>query len=418
MLDRPLSARAGLALLVVSLVGLGGLVSFLLGEGSPPPGAKAMPPPRGTVSDTEAGEYVGDRACALCHPAVFALHQHSRHALTLHAMLPGQLPCPMPEHLRFSDGATGIEYAVERQHDRYSFQVLGPGEPQAQPIAYAFGSGKAGITFVGLAGDGAIRELRMSYFPSRHRWEVTPGQRAAGADPLGALHERRLAQRCFGCHATVILASRVLPEPKFMGVGCEACHGPGRRHLEAVRRGEPNPRIDNPGRWDGKRVNELCGRCHRTEQDLDPLDSFSQSQTQRFQPIGLARSACFRASAGRLTCVTCHDAHANASRSPAQYEAVCRSCHNGGMGIQGFGRSGVQPLGGTDRPDRRTPNSESTLPSGGTRTPERPNAVCPINSRSGCIACHMPDREVVRGISMADHWIRVFPSSAGRALRP
>jgi hypothetical protein len=412
MLDRQLSLRIAAAALVGSFLVLAGAVAFLLGGETSPPTEGSRPlAPAGTVPDDAMTDYVGDQACVACHPAIFAAHQRSRHMGTLHPMLAGHLPVPFPDEARFTDRATGFEYALERRGNRYLFQVLNAGE--AAPVEFAFGSGKTGITLVGRGEDGAIREFRMSYFPPRHRWEVTPGQRGTPADPLGRRPDRAMAQRCFGCHSTVIAASRVVPEPRFMGVGCEACHGPGRPHLEALEHGDPMPHIDNPGRWDGKRVNALCGRCHRSEQELDPLDTFSLTQTQRFEPLGLAKSACFRGSAGRLSCVTCHDAHENASRTLAHYEDVCLSCHAGKASVQAFGRSGVQAR-------QRASTSTSTNLTARTperpnaRTPERLNAACPINPSTGCITCHMPNREVVRGITMADHWIRVFRSPSAK----
>jgi hypothetical protein len=405
MLDRQLSPRAVIALLLLSLVGLAGLVAFLLGgEGGPPPDKVAPLSSSGTATDAELADFVGDQVCASCHPAIARAHRRSRHAITLHRMLPGHLPRSLPDYDRFADPATDLQYALERRHDRYFFRVVTPAGSRSQAAEFAFGSGKTGITLVGRAEAGTLREFRMSYFPFRRRWEVTPGQRGPATDPLGHVHERAMAQRCFSCHSTVVTASQIVPEPRFMNVGCEACHGPGRRHIEALEHGDPAPHIDNPGGWDGQRVNALCGHCHRTERELDPLDTFPLSQTQRFQPLGLAKSACFRQSAGHLSCVTCHDAHEDARVDPAHYEAVCLSCHHAKKaGVQVFRSSGVQET----RPEHLN-----------TRTPEHLNTVCPVNPRSGCITCHMPNREVVRGISMADHWIRVFRStSAGGRQR-
>ncbi len=383
MLDRPLSFRTGVALLILVLVGLSGLIAYLLRDEVAAPPAKSPLPlaaPAGTRPDAEMADFVGDAACLPCHPTIARLHRNSRHAATLHALGSGPLPLRLPARDRFTDGSTGLCYALERRDGRCQFQVQAPEGPRAATVDYAFGSGKTGVTLVSSPDTESVRELRMSYFPSRNRWEITPGQRAPGDDPLGKLHGRAVSQRCFSCHATVVAASRVLPEPRFLGVGCEACHGPGRAHLEAIRRGEVDRRIDNPGRWDGARVNQLCGRCHRTERELNPRDRFALTQTQRFQPLGLARSACFRGSAGRLSCVTCHDAHANARTDAAHYVAICRSCHAG--------------------------------------APEHVGRTCPVNPVSGCLACHMPPRAVVRGITMADHWIRVNRAAGKKRIKP
>jgi hypothetical protein len=407
MLDRPLPLRTAAAVLLFALVAFSGLIAFLLGgEESAPTDRSPALLPAGTRPDAELAAHLGDEACASCHPRESAAHARTRHAATLHAVGQGPLPFHLPVKDHFVDPATSLQYQFERQGDRCRFTVEAPEGPRSGEAQYAFGSGKTGITLVGSTDD-TVREFRMSYFPARRRWEVTPGQRSASADPLGTRHDRATAQRCFSCHATVIAASRVLPEARFMGVGCESCHGPGRAHLEAVRRGDADRRIERLGRWDGTRINTLCGRCHRTERELDPLDTFALSQTQRFQPVGLAKSACFQQSAGRLTCVTCHDPHTDARTDEANYVKVCVSCHTPPAfrrsGVQAFRRSGV----GKIAPDR--PNAQ---------TPERLSRACPVSPRGGCISCHMPDCEVVRGIRMADHWIRVFPHQASQQKAP
>ena len=77
------------------------------------------------------------------------------------------------------------------------------------------------------------------------------------------------------------------------------------------------------------------------------------------------QSACYRVSPGTLSCSSCHDPHARPSTDMAGYEAVCLSCH-------------------------RTPFQTS----------------CKVSPATGCVACHMPRRDVARGIMMTDHWIR------------
>jgi hypothetical protein len=275
-----------------------------------------------------------------------------------------RLPRGFPRAERFADPETGTEYALTEREGRFLF-AAGAAGGRARAIDFALGSGKTGMTFVSLDGPRAIRELRMSYFPGRRAWAVTPGQRGPAADPIGRQHEGTMAQRCLACHATVLPASRLAPEERFMGVGCEACHGPGQAHVAAARAGAPARGVDRLGRWGAARLNHLCGECHRSEQELDPLDEAALTQTQRFQPYGLMKSACFQKSGDRLSCLSCHNPHRDAARDVRGYERACRSCHAPG------------------------------------------STICPVNPRDGCIGCHMPPREVTRGVAMADHWIRV-----------
>ena len=61
------------------------------------------------------------------------------------------------------------------------------------------------------------------------------------------------------------LPSRLETATLFPNVSCERCHGPGRDHVEAARRGEDRPAHAQWGTilyhpW--VEVN-LCGECHR-----------------------------------------------------------------------------------------------------------------------------------------------------------
>src|SRR5262249_31587783 len=160
MLDRQLSPRAGVVLLVAALLGLAGLVAFLLGGESSPPHESLPTALSFTAPEATLANYLGDQACEPCHPSVYRTHRHSRHAVTLNPMRPGRLPVPFPDQARFEDPATGVQYALDRRGDRYLFSVLAPGEPRSQPVEFAFGSGKTGVTLVSRAEEGKIREFR------------------------------------------------------------------------------------------------------------------------------------------------------------------------------------------------------------------------------------------------------------------
>jgi hypothetical protein len=88
----------------------------------------------------------------------------------------------------------------------------------------------------------------------------------------------------------------------------------------------------------------------------------------------LIQSACFKRSNRAVNCVTCHDPHARALSDRTHYETICLSCHGA---------------------------KESTS--------------CTVSPRSGCIECHLPRRDVTRGMMMTDHWIRIIP---GLRLNP
>jgi predicted CXXCH cytochrome family protein len=150
-----------------------------------------------------------------------------------------------------------------------------------------------------------------------------------------------------------------------MGIQCERCHGPGEAHVHAAEqhRSAAGTLRNAPGQ-SAAAVSAFCGECHRTQSPafLKP----DAPALVRFAPVGLGRSRCFRESAGRLSCLSCHDPHQDTEPNPQRVEAVCRSCHDAGHGAKS----------------------------------------CPTNKVSGCVACHMPKVEAAPHSFFTDHWIR------------
>ena len=134
----------------------------------------------------------------------------------------------------------------------------------------------------------------------------------------------------------------------------------------------------------GAELNQLCGRCHRTEQAVIEKN-LSRNHTDLFQAHGISQSRCFRESQNKLTCLTCHDPHRNASKDESGYVNACLKCHSSSS------------------------SSSRPIPSA---------KVCPVNSRDKCIGCHMtPIAEPLfpgQPRSIADHYIRVHRQTARR----
>jgi hypothetical protein len=246
----------------------------------------------------------------------------------------------------------------------------------------AVGSGKTGMTYVSVDG-GRLSEAEMSYFPPFKSWWRTPGHKPKPTKYLGQLYDEDFSRRCLGCHAVTLPERGLALEKKFYGVGCEACHGPGKAHIAAARAGNRSgiglgaTKATTPAK-----LNDLCGKCHapfKTPNGLSP----STEETHRFQPLGITKSACFIKSGGALSCVTCHDPHKDASTDKQSYEVVCLSCHS-------------KPL----------------QPAAPTVSKVFKSKPCPVNAKTDCISCHMPPRRIFRDSDvptrLADHLIKIY----------
>jgi predicted CXXCH cytochrome family protein len=288
---------------------------------------------------------------------------------------------------------------------------------------YVIGSGNHARTFVHRAPDGRLLQLPVSWYADRGgHWAMSPGyDRPAHLD-----FRRVIDEGCMSCHngyprgqvqddGTGPRFTGDLPE----GIDCQRCHGPGQRHVEAMRAGSVDAgrrAIVNPAALDRERQLEVCMQCH-----LEPTSSPLPFQIRRYEhppfsyvpgrPLGDAfiyfdhaltstrdrestsakatadkyrdkfeiaggayrprQSRCFQNS--QMTCVTCHNPHdvPRGNGAVQHYVAVCRSCHD------------------TAHP-RGVPRAAFAGP------------------RSTCLDCHMPKRRAEDAVHvvMTDHFIQ------------
>lgn len=330
------------------------------------------------VSREGRGAYLGSAACVECHTKE-AEQLESHHASTLAAVTVEQHgeSFEKPSNVFDSFLLTTLQTRVK---DGRCVLELKDGPPGARVEAeYAFGSGNRGVTFLGRF-QGKPVELRLSYFRKQDRWDFTPSQQAGArpATPVGRVMDPAAEEECYRCHTTALVkeGERVVPEQSILGVGCESCHGPGRDHVDAVRRNEPDLKMVRLSNLRERISIELCGQCHRSPANDDPSSPAIRAQLPRFQGLALARSACFKQSQGRLSCISCHDPHENAERtSREEYNARCLSCH----------------------------------------TPATPSHVaCPAKPRGDCVSCHMPEQKVdiPTNPTFRTHWIKVWKPEA------
>lgn len=241
--------------------------------------------------------------------------------------------------------------------------------PPGQPGEWAFGSGLQAITYVSRQDDEHYLEHGLSWYAATQSMALTPGHRGPEGERYRTFDPGAAILRCFQCHSTgpLRMAAGFRIEPFEPGVQCETCHGPGDGHAAAQKP------IRNPSRLSAREINGLCGGCHRMPAAAGSDTDWTNPWNTRHQPLYLAESACFRQSRGKLSCLTCHRAHAPLERSAAVYEQTCSACHA--------------------KPRHRTPLA------GGS-----------------CVSCHMPVVRPSEYLRFANHWIGVY--AAGKPLRP
>ena len=326
--------------------------------------------------------YAGNEECDQCHhDKVTSQRQTEMAKASTRSLDPADLDGQQRVH--FQQGA--YDYSIARSGNIVAESVTDGRTSLSRPVLFSFGEGVVGHTYI-YEDAGNLYESHVSYYSSIKGLDLTTGHPQAQfgdlSQALGRPLELQEAQRCFGCHTTASTTSgRFDPSQAIAGVTCEACHGPGARHAQAMMAGQleqGRKLIVSPGHFDTARAIDFCGACHRTPGDVIEMN-VSGAVTVRFQPFRLEQSRCWKNAGERLTCVTCHNPHEPLVQDSAAYDAICMRCH------------AAKP--------------------GGERQTGELGVACRV-SKVNCVGCHMPKVEIP-GMhhAFADHWIRVARDS-------
>jgi hypothetical protein len=349
------------------------------------------------ASYAASSEYVGSKTCFGCHSEIYRSYTNTGMGRSVRlagdlpvASLAGAASVPISASRRvfriFRD-KTAL-YQSETEENVFSIQ---------HKLEYAVGSGANGMTFLVRRGN-YLFEAPLSFYSKSGKWDLSPGYEQAD---IG--FGRMVPRECVQCHAGRVSALARRPgayqDPPFeeISIGCENCHGPGGAHVRTL--GKKSGLIVNPDKLNPRLAENICVQCHQTGDTrvlqpgktyadfrpgqwfLDTLailkavekpDNHSQSDLLEHY-TAMQASRCFRESAGKLSCLTCHDPHVEPSReeAPKYFRKKCLICH-------------------------------STARTARTAGPGSRDCSLPKNVRlvqtppDNCIGCHMPKRDVTQ----------------------
>jgi predicted CXXCH cytochrome family protein len=329
-----------------------------------------------------SSDYLGSQSCAKCHDVVHTQWKNSLHI---------KMTKPVAEATIVGDFRDGTKFA---DHDRsYTFGMkngkpfitvsFGDRPPETFVVDYTLGA-KRYQGYLSMLPEGRIYVLPVFWHIASRRWidwkEITP-------IPDGAHDIRQIWNRnCFNCHGTNIVQGYDLDDKHYksswteMGIGCEACHGPGRQHVALMEQWEKNPaakpNYDNSSKnrqlsetlkifstrsSEPRRIYDTCAYCHGNKNNVfvgfkggdsytdyalpflisEPLPDFDfqgefwpDGRPNRFnRPQALTMSGCFKA--GAITCTNCHVAHGSRNEHSLKVniyqgrsgDALCTQCH-------------------------------------------------------------------------------------------
>jgi len=328
-------------------------------------------------SETNGIRFVGDKACVECH---------SKEASQLNTPMAQALEvapdCKIVSargRMTFRNGP--FTYEISRQGQSVIYSVSDGVKSIAQPILYCFGQGHVGQTYIFRYND-LLYETRVSFFQKLGTLDITIGHPPSVPTSLENALGRAVGgdepRECFGCHSTRAVSGFDLKLDRLTpGIQCESCHGPGEKHLVAMKEKKfEEPQIFNPGGLGAHELSQsFCGTCHTSFEQAMLMPGQAFANNIRFQPYRMFNSRGHNTNDPRISCLACHNPHEKLQKETAYYDSKCLACHL------------------TKTKDTKT---------------ERRNApACPV-STSKCATCHMPKVEL-RGMhaEFTDHWIRV-----------
>ena len=368
----------------------------------------STPPPVGAT-------YVGAEACAACHRADYDAWRTSQHADAMRpaddASVKGRF-----DGRQLRDGDV-VSTMFQRDGHRW-VRTDGPGGALNDfEVNYTFGVFPLQQYLVGLP-DGRVQALPIAWDtrPSSdggQRWfHLYADQHLSHGDPLHWTgREQNWNSMCADCHSTGVRKNYDPANDTFhttwaaIDVTCEACHGPGSRHVASPRDEGLTVRLDERAHvaWtfdpaSGKPVRsaprttsreiDVCAVCHsRRAQIADGyvpgaalMDYYEPSAIDAplYYADGQQRDEVYvygsfmqsRMAAAGVTCSDCHDPHAAALRVTGN--SLCTGCH-----------AAVR----YDTPAHHHHQAAST--------------------GAACVDCHMPARTYMQIDARRDHSLRV-----------
>jgi hypothetical protein len=226
-------------------------------------------------------------ACRSCHPGPYESWHHSYHRTMTQLVSPDRV---IPDMEDVTLEAYGNRVRLFREGDEFFVELMGVQAQDIEPGAAAASRRKI-VMITGshhwqlfwYVGDGIGNIMLLPFFYRMDKGVWMPKKSAFLTPP--ASHDLVMktvsngvwTRNCSKCHATRVrpgIVDRRAMETRVteFGIACEACHGPGREHVEANRnpirryaqhfRDEPDPTIVNPARLSPKRASQVCGQCH------------------------------------------------------------------------------------------------------------------------------------------------------------
>ncbi len=364
-----------------------------------------------TALPAQVPDYIGSEACTACHEEEAAAWSRSHHAL---AWTEPGTDTMLGDFDGTSFAHDGMEVIFSREGGEVSARVTeNDGITTTYPLHSVVGIAPL-QQYLFETEPGRLQSFDVTWDVERQEWyHLYPDQHLPPDDGLHWTGPyKNWNARCAECHATGYEKNYGLQTRRYrstqveIGVGCEACHGPGAAHVEWTTGKAPAEGLDaygftmSWGKGDTEAEIQQCAGCHsRREAILDgnpvPGTPFHDAYT-----LALLRPGQYHADgqildevyvygsflqskmyAQGVGCMNCHEPHSPDLKATGN--AICTQCHS--------------EAGNPDFP---------TLALKEYDTPDHHNHP-PGSDGAQCRACHMIERTYMGIDGRRDHSFRI-----------
>ena len=375
---------------------LAGIVAiFVLGDAPPVSDQTRNTPDLPGPLEDPGDDYISSSACRECHQNEHQSWHRSYHRQMTQRASPESVKAPFAGELvtsgnrswrlfregdRFFVEGVDLDWEFSNYESELDINAV-PNPPiSTQEIVMTTGSHHLQQYWLESSKGRELNNLPVVYHIAEGRW--MPRERAFMEPPGGPRHFKVWNVNCIACHAvggrpkinhvTQSLYSEVVE----FGIACEACHGPGRSHVDLHRLAKESRKpvqddpIVNPATLPKEQAAQVCGQCHSVFEEYDRFAFMDQGLS--FRPgrgrlederhvlewehphfwknkemssnyywndgtmriggreyCGLTASPCFQN--GEMTCLSCHSLHnsdPNDQLAPQMdSNEACLQCH-------------------------------------------------------------------------------------------
>lgn len=318
--------------------------------------------------------YVPDSTCANCHTEIARGYAEVGMARSFYRPAPAAaVESPAGRTFFHAPSKRWYELVIDADGYRFRQWQIGAGGRRVHelelPVEAVLGSGNHARTYLYRTPSDELFQLPVAWYAETGRLGMAPGYDRP--DHVGVT--RPVRRECLFCHNAypdVPAGSdhhgevHTFPRDLPAGTGCQRCHGPGAAHVDLAEGGAATAAairaaIVQPAKLAPALRDDVCRQCHwqpsvalpgirrldRSDYSYRPGEPLADylvrvdvqedglARADRFEinhhPYRLEQSACFTRSAGRLSCLTCHDPHAKVppERRAEHYRAACATCH-------------------------------------------------------------------------------------------